>query len=122
MADQLIRQKVDDLDAKRGRQTVADETVEFGLDGVDYSIDLSHANAKELRSRLQEYLDAATPVMDLVVTEGMSPAQIREAESRAVRRWAERQGVPVAKRGKIPADVLRKYEKAHGPLRYHETA
>ena len=37
---------VDDLDG-----AVADETVEFGVDGKNYEIDLSTANAEKLRTR-----------------------------------------------------------------------
>ncbi|MCR6484492.1 Lsr2 family protein [Amycolatopsis sp. OK19-0408] len=36
----------------------AAETVGFGLDGVDYDIDLSFANADALRELLQRYADA----------------------------------------------------------------
>jgi hypothetical protein len=36
----------------------AAETVEFGLDGIDYDIDLSFANADALRELLQRYADA----------------------------------------------------------------
>ncbi len=36
----------------------AAETVGFGLDGIDYDIDLSGANAEALRGLLQRYADA----------------------------------------------------------------
>ncbi|OXM61976.1 hypothetical protein CF165_36475 [Amycolatopsis vastitatis] len=36
----------------------AGETVGFGLDGIDYDIDLSFANAEALREFLQRYADA----------------------------------------------------------------
>ncbi|MEV5717344.1 histone-like nucleoid-structuring protein Lsr2 [Amycolatopsis mediterranei] len=36
----------------------AAETVGFGLDGIDYDIDLSFANAEALRGLLQRYADA----------------------------------------------------------------
>ncbi|GAB3162864.1 Lsr2 family protein [Amycolatopsis stemonae] len=36
----------------------AGETVGFGLDGIDYDIDLSFANAEALRELLQRYADA----------------------------------------------------------------
>ncbi|EOD64196.1 hypothetical protein H480_33013 [Amycolatopsis vancoresmycina DSM 44592] len=36
----------------------AAETVGFGLDGIDYDIDLSFANAEALRALLQRYADA----------------------------------------------------------------
>lgn len=119
MAEQVIRQKVDDLERSRGHQVVAEEQLVFGLDGVNYMIDLSEANAKELRARLQEFVEAATPVMDLEITEGMTPKEARKAESRAIRAWAAKQGQKVSERGRIPHDVLAKYVRVHGPLRYH---
>ena len=45
---------VDDLDGE-----VADETVEFGVDGKNYEIDLSTANAKKLRDALAEFVAAS---------------------------------------------------------------
>lgn len=119
MAEQVIRQKVDDLERARGHQVVADEQLLFGLDGISYMIDLSEQNAKDLRARLQEYIDAATPVMDLQITEGMTPKEAQRAESLAIRAWAARQGFKVNARGRISRDILTKYVLAHGPLRYH---
>ena len=45
---------VDDLDGGS-----ADENVKFGLDGTNYEIDLSAANAAELRSSLERFIAAA---------------------------------------------------------------
>ena len=45
---------VDDLDGGS-----ADETVRFGLDGVSYEIDLSAANASELRSAVERFVNHA---------------------------------------------------------------
>lgn len=120
MADQVVHRKVDDLDVSRGAvPALADESVVFGLDGVNYTIDLSEANAKDLRARLQEFIDAATPVMDLQLTDGMTPKEARKAESRAIRAWAAKQGIKVSERGRISQDILAKYVLVHGPLRYH---
>jgi len=53
-----------------GRRTITDDidgteartTVRFALDGVDYEIDLSEANAKALREALQPYVAAGRVV------------------------------------------------------------
>jgi hypothetical protein len=47
MAQKVLVSLVDDLDG-----TEAEGTVEFGLDGVSYQIDLSTDNAEELRDAL----------------------------------------------------------------------
>ena len=53
MATQVITVLTDDLDG-----TDADRTVEFGLDGVNYTIDLSDKNAGKLRKALDPYITA----------------------------------------------------------------
>ena len=51
MAQKVSVELVDDVDG-----SVAESTVEFGLDGVNYAIDLSTDNAAELRDSLASYL------------------------------------------------------------------
>ncbi|MEV6831919.1 histone-like nucleoid-structuring protein Lsr2 [Amycolatopsis sp. NPDC051102] len=53
MAKNTAVQVLDDLTGEP-----AAETVGFGLDGIDYDIDLSFANAEALRGFLQRYADA----------------------------------------------------------------
>ncbi|MEU0536631.1 histone-like nucleoid-structuring protein Lsr2 [Amycolatopsis tolypomycina] len=53
MARNTAVQVLDDLTGEP-----AAETVGFGLDGIDYDIDLSSANAEALRELLQRYTDA----------------------------------------------------------------
>ena len=55
MARQVITTLIDDLDGKK-----ADRTVEFSLDGVNYTIDLSEANAGKLRKALDPFIAAGT--------------------------------------------------------------
>ncbi len=54
MAQQTIVTLVDDLDGSQ-----ADQTVEFGLDGVSYEIDLSEPNAAKLRDALAGFVSHA---------------------------------------------------------------
>src|SRR3982750_950761 len=55
MAKQVITLLTDDLDGGE-----ADRTVEFGLDGVNYTIDLSEKNTGKLRKAVDPFLSAAT--------------------------------------------------------------
>ena len=57
MAKQVITLLTDDLDGGE-----ADRTVEFGLDGVNYTIDLSEKNAAKLREVFEPYLHAGSRV------------------------------------------------------------
>src|ERR1700682_3037940 len=58
MAKKVTVTLVDDFDGSGA----ADETVEFGLDGVTYEIDLSTKNAAKLRSDLKQWVAAGRRV------------------------------------------------------------
>jgi hypothetical protein len=79
MAKQVITVLADDLDGGD-----ADRTVEFGLDGVNYTIDLSEKNAGKLRKALDPYLGVAVRI-------GRGTATGRIA-SRSARRRLTRRG------------------------------
>src|SRR4051812_11273004 len=58
MAKKVTVTLVDDFDG----EGAADETVEFGLDGVSYEIDLSSKNAAKLRNDLKQWVEAGRRV------------------------------------------------------------
>src|ERR1700689_52566 len=58
MAKKVTVTLVDDFDG----EGAADETVEFGLDGVTYEIDLSAKNATKLRHDLKQWVEASRRV------------------------------------------------------------
>lgn len=94
----------DDLDG-----SPAAEAVRFSLDGLAYEIDLAAANRERLRKFLQPFIDAGH-------RDGRSRPS-RSASSRretaAIRAWAMAQGLRVAERGRISAEVVSKYKAAH---------
>ena len=77
MAKQVITLLTDDLDGGE-----ADRTVEFGLDGVNYTIDLSEKNAGKLRKALDPYLSVATRVGRAGAVPALRAAQCRPGEHR----------------------------------------
>jgi hypothetical protein len=102
---------VDDLDGE-----VADETVEFGVDGKNYEIDLSTANAKKLRDALAEFVAAARRAGGRRRGGGAPAAASRRPsidreQNQAIREWARKRGMKVSDRGRIPAEVLEAYHK-----------
>lgn len=115
MAKQVITLLTDDLDGGK-----ADRTVEFGLDGVNYTIDLSEKNAGKLRKALDGYI-AAGSRMGRITPEGRGAGQRGGAkgargasrsdrdQNRAIREWATKNGYDVSERGRIPASVVRAY-------------
>ncbi|WP_433368162.1 histone-like nucleoid-structuring protein Lsr2 [Actinoplanes sp. CA-142083] len=110
MAKQVITLLTDDIDGGE-----ADRTVEFGLDGVNYTIDLSEKNAGKLRKALDPFLNAATRVgRSNVVSPARrsSPASTGRAsrdQNQAIREWANKNGYEVSERGRIPSHIVEAY-------------
>lgn len=95
----------------------ADETVRFALDGSTYEIDLSEANAIALRETLAPYVAQARRATG--TARGRTGRGTRAAESagtgpdpKAVRAWAAANNEPVSSRGRIPADLVAKFQAA----------
>jgi Lsr2 len=116
MAKKVVTLLTDDLDG-----TEADRTVEFGLDGVMYSIDLSDKNAGKLRKALQAYITAghrlgrgpvAGPGTPRTRT-GAAAHQSSRDQNQAVRAWAAKNGYQVSERGRIPVSVVEAFNQAH---------
>ena len=104
MTSKVIVLLEDDLDG-----TKADETVEFGIDGAAYSIDLSDSNAKKLRSALDEYVSKARKVSGRRSTSRKASSGV---DNHAVRVWAASNGIELSKRGRIPQDVVSQFRAA----------
>lgn len=104
MAQRVEVTIVDDLDG-----SPAGETVRFALDGVNYEIDLSVANAQELRQLLARYVDVARRTSGRR-TRGTAP---KAANATSIREWALAHGYEVSARGRVPAQVRAAYEKAN---------
>jgi hypothetical protein len=106
MARQIITVLTDDLDGGD-----ADRTVEFGLDGVSYTIDLSEKNAGKLRKSLEPYLAVAAKAGRSTGRGGAAgPSRVSSRETnQAIREWAAKNGWAVSERGRIPSSVVEAY-------------
>lgn len=118
MAKKVTVTLIDDVD----QETTADESVEFGLDGVTYEIDLSEDNAAKLREQLEFWIEHArkvggrkrgkvTPAAP-VVRKGSRGGADRE-QTAAIREWARNNNLAVSARGRISAEIVEAYNKAH---------
>jgi hypothetical protein len=114
MAKQIITLLTDDLDGAE-----ADRTVEFGLDGVTYSIDLSEKNAGKLQKILEPYVSAGTRISRGRI-DSRGARQVPAASGRsnrdqnqAIREWAAKNGHEVSERGRIPNSIVEAFQKAH---------
>lgn len=110
MAQRVQYMLVDDID---GSEAV--ETISFSLDGVSYEIDVTAANAKKLRNDLASWVGHARRSGGRKSSRkaGTSAGQ-RRGDLSAVREWARKNGHQVSDRGRISADILAAYDKAHG--------
>lgn len=86
----------------------AEETVRFGLDGVEYEIDLSADNAEKLRDGLAQWVGHARRM-----ARGRASGAAKKAGSPTeIRAWAQANGMEVSSRGRVPANVREAYEAA----------
>ena len=124
MAQRTIVQLTDDLDGKPIPEGKG-ETIRFSLDRADYEIDLADRNAQALRNDLAKYVSAARRSSGGQRSGGQrsgagrrrgsrtSAGAARDYDPKAVRVWAESQGIEVSRRGRVPADLVAKFQAAH---------
>ena len=115
MAQKVETRFIDDLDGSE-----ASGTVEFGLEGRSYEIDLSDDNAKKLREALAPFVDAgrkpggrspgaAEAVLRANRRLAEKPRGSSREETAAIREWARANGHQVSDRGRISKSVMEAY-------------
>lgn len=95
---------VDDIDG-----SPATETIRFGLDSVEYSIDLSGRNAEKLRGDMEKWVRAAQKIggrRSRKTTNDGGP------DLKAVRKWAASNKIELSSRGRVPQRVIDQYHAA----------
>lgn len=110
MAQQVTVALVDDLDG-----TVSEDVspVKFGLDGVEYEIDLTEDNTNRLRDTLADFIAAARRARGRRTRRAPSATSVATDRERtkAIRKWAREHGYELAERGRIAAHVIAAYEE-----------
>ncbi len=111
MAKRTTTLLIDDIDGSE-----AAETVTFGLDGMTFEIDLNETHAEDLREVLAPFASVARrvsgPSQRRQASARSKPQSKAEVDPRAVRAWAEANGVTVNARGRLKADVVEQYRAA----------
>jgi hypothetical protein len=108
MAQKVEVHLQDDLDGGP-----AEHTVTFALDGKDYEIDLSTANAEKLRQALRPYAAAGRKT-----TRASGPRSPRDhaagsdPDTAKIRAWVKENGHEVSDRGRIHLSVKDAYYAA----------
>ena len=109
MARHVQTTLVDDIDGG-----TADETVPFSWNRTSYEIDLSRQNADALRTLLDPYIKAGRHTRSRTArhASGRSRATITSSKQRnqAIREWARAQGLQIAERGRIPIEIMLRYD------------
>jgi hypothetical protein len=113
------RTKITLVDDVNGDETAV-ETIQFGLDGLQYEIDLGEDNAIALRRDIEEWAGYARRIggrrKHKTKTNGQTnghKASATPSSAAEVRAWAQSQGVEVPPRGRVPADVRAAFEQAN---------
>ncbi|HLT83508.1 MAG TPA: Lsr2 family protein [Phototrophicaceae bacterium] len=112
MAQKVQVTLIDDVDG-----ALADETVLFSLDGVNYEIDLTAENAAKLRDALAPWVGHARRAggrrAPAARRSGRSSGGRSSGDASKIREWARENGFTVSDRGRIPAEVTEAYAKAN---------
>ncbi|MBB5866921.1 hypothetical protein F4553_000300 [Allocatelliglobosispora scoriae] len=102
------------------------EVVKFGLDGLNYEVDLGPANQEQLRAALAPFIAVATktggPVTGRRPSHRIAAVSVRRAEASSeqrafnsrVRTWATANGYAIKERGRVPEKVIEAYTKTGG--------
>jgi hypothetical protein len=105
---------IDDIDGG-----AAEGTVRFALDGTEYEIDLNAEHTEELRSALGKYVSHARKVGATARRAGRAAGRAGRGAGSAlntteIRNWAREQGYDIKDRGRVPGDLVAKYQAATG--------
>ena len=113
MAKTVVELLVDDLDGSE-----AAESVRLGWNGEWRELELSAKNLAVLSKSIDRFWDAGRPVRaSAPATRGRRSSRSSmngDRDPKAIRRWAQANGIAVPARGRIPGRVLDQYRQATG--------
>ena len=112
MATKTLVQLSDDIDGSTDNVS----TVTFAYEGVQYEVDLNESNRKQLDEALSRFIGAGRKVGGGSRTRrnAATPKQVDTApDPKAVRAWAEANGITVSPRGRIPSETIEKFLAAN---------
>ncbi|OEJ61091.1 hypothetical protein BGM19_26830 [Streptomyces agglomeratus] len=109
MVQRTVTVYTDDLSGAEGEDVT---THTFSVDGVNYEVDLGHDNYQKLLDALGPFMGAGRKTGGGGRRAGKR-TQTSRGDAAKVREWAQSQGIEVSSRGRIPADLMERYEAAH---------
>lgn len=84
----------------------------FSLDGRDYELDLCEKHSQKFDEVMKKFVERARKVTARGSRVKRRTAAHRQ-HSAAVRAWARESGMEISERGRIPAEVIAKYNANH---------
>lgn len=104
---------IDDIDGSEGATTR-----QFALGSVAYSTDLTDENYEKLQETLAPWIKGARrrgakPKIKTVGTKTKITAPSASADLAAIRDWAKGKGMRVTDRGRIPRDIVDRFNAEH---------
>jgi hypothetical protein len=118
MARQTVELLIDDLDGSRLEEGEGD-TITFGYQGAEYTIDLSQQHVDEFHDALAKYIGAAqkvsgrrSPSSSTISARSNKSTKPDKTQLGAIRTWAREHGHTVSDRGRISQEVIDAYNSA----------
>ena len=87
-------------------------TRSFSLDGRDYEIDLCEKHSQKFDEVMKRFSERARKVSGRV-GKAKRRTTAHRRRSAEIRAWAKRSGMEISDRGRIPSQVIQKYEANH---------
>ena len=85
----------------------------FSFDGRDYEIDLCQRHSDKFDETVGHYAEHARTSAAAPGRTAKRRTAAHRQHSASVRAWAKQAGITVSDRGRIPADVVARYDAAH---------
>ncbi|MDQ1735389.1 MAG: hypothetical protein QOH56_1640 [Pseudonocardiales bacterium] len=115
MARETVTRLIDDIDGSPARVTI-----QFAVNNVEYSIDLSSENARMFEKSVEPYITAGRRISTARAARKKATSTAGFSRSRldlaAIRDWAIREGHNVADRGRIPGVVIEAFHAAENAV------
>lgn len=109
MAQKIVTEYIDDIDGSE-----AEREFTFSVDGTDYAIDLSTDNIVEFTHAVAGFVESARRLPKARVRpSGTLTVRANREHLSAVREWARHNGYQVSDRGRVPMEILAKFDAAH---------
>jgi hypothetical protein len=122
VAVQIIKRVLSDISGDPDAQHIT-----FAYQGREYGIDLTDPEIKELEDFLKKYIECGVKLTpgraiqqrlagaqpDLGGASPYGDQKARKEYLKTVREWAERRGIELASRGRVPQNIIDMYENRH---------